>query len=131
VIQTTRDYSLAKFKLHYYYDATTGTSTGKLYNDDGVTPDAFEKGRYEILNFTATPSVASTVITLTSETGANFNASVHEVSLIVHNLNSKPKKVTINGRKAKFRWNKNTKQLEIDVLWTEKTSKEITIQLAR
>ena len=50
-IQNTSKYSLANFDLHYYFDEKTTNSSGKIYNDNGTTPNAFEKGEYEMLNF--------------------------------------------------------------------------------
>jgi alpha-glucosidase (family GH31 glycosyl hydrolase) len=50
-IQNTTQYSLSNFDLHYYFDEKTPNSEGKLYNDDGLTANAFEKGEYELLHF--------------------------------------------------------------------------------
>ena len=104
-IQNTSKYSLAEFDLHYYFDAKTTQSSGKLYNDDGATANAFEKGAFEILNFNANGNGKTAVVQLDSEIGKNFPSSDKNVALIVHNI--KAKSVTIDGKIVAFKTIKN------------------------
>ena len=48
-IQTTDDYDFNSLNIHYYHDDSVKKSEKKLYNDDGKTANAFEKGMYELL----------------------------------------------------------------------------------
>ena len=48
-----QNYSLKEFEMHFYIDEDQRKSTYRLYNDDGKTPDAFEKGMYEFIEFEA------------------------------------------------------------------------------
>ena len=68
-------------------------STGKLYNDDGVTPNAYEKGKYEILTFQSSVKRKEISIEINSETGKNFQASDKEITLIIHSISVPPKKI--------------------------------------
>ncbi len=128
-IQNTSKYSLSNFDLHYYFDEKTTNSSGKLYNDDGTTPNAFEKGEYEILNFNSNYNVInnSKVITikLSTEIGKSFASSDKNVNLILHNII--PKSIWVDGKNIAFKMNKTT--VEIPVLWLKMSSKEIKIQL--
>jgi oligosaccharide 4-alpha-D-glucosyltransferase len=124
-IQNTSKYSLENFDLHYYFDAKTTRSSGKVYEDNGATAAAFEKGEFEILNFKSVATPKMLTIQLNAEVGKSFPSSDKKVSLIVHNI--KPKKVTINGKSIVFKTSKNT--IEIPVSWEKATSKEIKIQL--
>jgi alpha-glucosidase (family GH31 glycosyl hydrolase) len=124
-IQNTSKYSLADFDLHYYFDAKTTQSFGKLYNDDGTTANAFEKGAYEILNFNGNVNSKVVVIKLSSEIGKNFQSIDKNVALIVHNI--KAKSVIVNGRTIAFKTVKNN--IEIPVSWKKGTGVEIKIQL--
>lgn len=126
-IQNTTKYSLANFDLHFYFDEKATSSTGKLYNDDGLTPNAFEKGAYEILNFSS--NVTSKVIMLKVNTtvGKTFTSSDKNITLLVHNISSKPTKVTINGANIDFKTNANT--IEIMVVLKKGLDNEIKIQL--
>jgi alpha-glucosidase (family GH31 glycosyl hydrolase) len=123
-IQNTSKYTLANFDLHYYFDAKTIQSSGTIYNDNGTTPNAFEKEEFEILNFNGLINGKSVVIKLNSEFGKNFPSSDKNVNLIVHNI--KAKIILINGKIVKFKTNKNT--LEIPISWKKGTEKEIKIQ---
>jgi oligosaccharide 4-alpha-D-glucosyltransferase len=124
-ISNTSKYSLANFDLHFYYDAKTTKSSGQLYNDDGTTPNDFEKGAYEILNFNSTSTAKTITIQLNAEIGKSFAATDKNVSLIIHNL--KAKKVTVNGKMTAFKTSKTT--LEIPVTWQKGTQPAIQIQL--
>jgi len=95
-IQNTTNYSLANFNLHYYFDETVPNSIGKLYNDDGTTPNAFEKGQYEILNFTSVNNGKSLIIKMAAVPGKNFTTTNKNVSLLIHNI--KAKRIFVNGQ---------------------------------
>jgi oligosaccharide 4-alpha-D-glucosyltransferase len=124
-ILNTSKYSLADFDLHYYFDAKTTQNSGKLYNDDGTTANAFEKGAFEVLNFNGTANGKLVVIKLNSEIGKNFPSFDKNVSFIVHNL--KAKSVSVNGKTSDFKTVKNN--IEIPVSWKKGTEVEIKIQL--
>jgi len=124
-IQNTSKYSLKNFDLHYYFDAKTAQSSGKLYNDDGTTANAFEKEAFEVLNFNGNANSKLVVIKLNSEIGKNYPSSDKNVSLIVHNL--KAKSLTVNGKTIAFKTVKNN--IEIPVFWKKGTEVEIKIQL--
>jgi oligosaccharide 4-alpha-D-glucosyltransferase len=124
-IQNTKAYSLGHFDLHYYFDPKATKSEGQLYNDDGETPDAFEKGEYEILHFNGICAPKMLTLKLTPETGKLYSAANKNVLLIVHNI-PKALKVTVNGTKIAFKTTKNT--IEIPILWESGASKEIKIQ---
>jgi oligosaccharide 4-alpha-D-glucosyltransferase len=128
-IQNTSKYSLEKFDLHYYFDEKTILSAGKLYNDNGTTPSAFEKGEYEILNFNSNFNVnknlKTVLLNFTTEIGKLYQGSDKNVNLILHNC--KAKTITVDGKTVLFKSNKNI--IEIPVSWIKGTVKEIKIQL--
>jgi alpha-glucosidase (family GH31 glycosyl hydrolase) len=126
-IQNTSKYSLSNFDLHYYFDAKTPSSQGKIYQDDGATPNAFEKGAYEILNFKANNTSKEVTITFTPEVGKTFQSTDKNVTLLLHHLDSKVSTVSVNGKEIAFTTiNNNT--IQIPVLWKKGTSQEIKIQ---
>ncbi|MDD5152152.1 MAG: glycoside hydrolase family 31 protein, partial [Flavobacterium sp.] len=124
-IQNTSQYSLANFDLHYYFDAKTTKSKGRIYNDDGLTANAFEKEEYEILNFHSNVNSKTVVIQLSSEIGKNFQSLDKNVNLIVHNI--KAKTISVDGKSVKFKTNKTS--IEIPVSWKKGTEVEIKIQM--
>lgn len=124
-IQNTSKYTTENFDLHYYFDAKTTQSSGKLYNDDGTTANAFEKGAFEILKFNANSNGKVVSIKLNSEIGTNFQSSDKNVALIVHNIIAKS--ITVNGKAIDYKTNKTS--IEIPVIWKKATEVEIKIQI--
>jgi alpha-glucosidase (family GH31 glycosyl hydrolase) len=116
VLQTTDDYNLDHLKLHYYFDDEIIESSGYLYNDDGKTPKAFEKGKYEILRFKSKVQNRELKIETESENGKQFKPGRREISLIIHNITKEPK--AIPG--YKYRWDSEKNLLTISVRFTGK-----------
>ena len=125
-IQNTTQYSLSNFDLHYYFDEKTPKSEGKLYNDDGLTANAFEKGQYEMLHFTGQSKNNKLTIQLTLEQGKNYASTDKNCQLIVHALPFEVKKITLNGNPIAFRWTNKT--LEIPISWKKGVSEELLIE---
>ena len=123
-IQNTSQYSLENFDLHFYFDENVSTSSGKLYNDDGTTPNAFEKGLYEKLNFTSSNNSKTLTIKLSTEIGQKFVSTDKNVMLKIHNI--KAKKILINGVEQMSKT--SSEPLEIVVNWKKNTSPEIKIE---
>ncbi|WP_372792994.1 TIM-barrel domain-containing protein [Lutibacter sp.] len=123
-IQNTSTYNLKEFDLHFYFDKSVAGGKDKLYNDDGETPNAFEKGMYEIFNFESEFKKNCLTIEIETELGNNFNFSSKEINLIVHNISKKPKKV----KGYKFTWNAENNTLVIPVLINNSKEKSIKIK---
>jgi oligosaccharide 4-alpha-D-glucosyltransferase len=123
-IQNTSKYSLTNFDLHFYFDESVANSTGKIYNDDGLTTNDYEKGAYEILNFSSSNKGKVLTIKLNTETGKNFQTTDKTVSLLIHN--SKAKRIFVNGQE---RINKTFGEpLLISVDWKKGTTPELKIE---
>lgn len=95
---STANYSLDQFDLHYYADSLVPESKYRLYNDDGETPDAQVKGLYERMEFTASETQNALSFTLVkTTTSLAFKKVNHQVNLKIHNLDQKPVAVRIDG----------------------------------
>lgn len=124
-IQNTTQYNLNSFDVHFYLDKTVTKSEDTLYNDDGETPNAFEKGIYEILKFESNLKKSRLCIDIESEIGSNYQFSAKEINLILHNISKKPKKV----KGYHFTYNEATNILKIKVLVSSVNSTKIKIKL--
>ncbi|MEZ4795567.1 MAG: glycoside hydrolase family 31 protein [Flavobacteriaceae bacterium] len=127
LVQSTDDYNLNTFDLHYYHDSTIEVSERQVYNDDGLTPNAYEKGMFELLEFEAEIEKNCLEIEFEAETGTNFKTNNKKIQLIVHNIEREPKNIKTNGKKTKYVWNSTTKQLTVPVTWN--TAKETEIKI--
>jgi alpha-glucosidase (family GH31 glycosyl hydrolase) len=128
LVQTTRDYSSEKINLHYYLDNAVKYSNGKMYQDDGVTPNAFEKGQYEILNFDGKNKKNCLIIRFSATIGTEYTSIDRTIQLNIHNSSKQPKKIKVNGKSVTFTWNEKENQLTLPVIWEKNTFKKIKIQ---
>lgn len=123
-IPNTTKYSLDTFDLHFYFDDTVAHSSGKVYNDNGLTANAYEKGEYEILNFKSTNLNKVLTLKLSTEVGKNYPENQKEVAVIVHNIT--PKRIFINGKEQLYKTFHSP--MEIPVTWEKGTNPELKIE---
>jgi alpha-glucosidase (family GH31 glycosyl hydrolase) len=102
-IQNTSNYSLDNFNLHYYFDESVAHSNGMLYNDDGMTPNAFEKEQYEAVHFSSNTSAKSLIIKIATVSGRNFTSKNKNVSVFIHNISNKAKRIFVNGKEQVYK----------------------------
>ena len=129
LVQSTDTYNASSLDVHYYYDESVITSTSQLYNDDGLTPNAFEKGNYELLQFESEIEKGNLEIEFESIIGSQYTSNDKQINLIIHNINKSPKRIKVNNKKADFNWNELSKTLIIPINWKVKTDIEIDIKL--
>ena len=125
--QHAKAYSGRNLTLHYYADATVEHSTSKMYNDDGLTREAIEKGKYELLTFTANQNNDSLNIGLQAEMGKNYATSEKSIELVIHNVKDRPRQVRLNEDIVSANLNKIHNRLRIPVEWNTKENVSITI----
>jgi alpha-glucosidase (family GH31 glycosyl hydrolase)/predicted alpha/beta superfamily hydrolase len=129
LVQSTDDYNLNSFDLHYYFDESISESERFVYNDDGLTPNAFEKGMYEKLTFEAEIENKWFEIDFEAEIGKNYQTSTKAIDLIIHNVNWQPKRVKINGKTTEAKWDASKGIVNISVNWN--TNKKLNVKLKR
>ncbi|MBL7885335.1 MAG: DUF4968 domain-containing protein [Flavobacterium sp.] len=123
-IQNTTSYSLKNIDLHYYFDESVANSSGQLYHDNGETPNAFEKGAYELLLFNSSVSGKTVTLKFNSTVGKNFTSETKNINLALHNL--QPKRLFLNGKEIAL--NNDSEFVVIPFTWTASTSPEIKIE---
>ncbi|MRT93672.1 TIM-barrel domain-containing protein [Ancylomarina sp. 16SWW S1-10-2] len=110
-MRNTQSYSLKDFDMHFYYDQSVKTSKEKLYNDNGETPKAFDKGMFELLSFSSKQMKNRITIDVDTEKGNHYQSLDKTINWTIHNIARKPKEV-IEGKKViDFNWDANLKQL--------------------
>ncbi|GGB85737.1 alpha-glucosidase [Flavobacterium suaedae] len=100
-IQSTERYAAAKLEVEYYYDPDVKESWGILYEDDGKTANAYEKGMYQIFHFKSKVKKNKVIITIDSEVGYGYSKKDREVmfSVITNGVDYK-KSVVIKARET-------------------------------
>ena len=115
-MQNTREYSSARLHLHYYHDQSVKAAKGKLYDDDGATPDAYEKGKFEIVHFASRYQDKVLALSVTSEMGSDQRQQDRTLDMVVHNVAAKPKRVLVDGKPVAFEWQRSTGLLQFAML---------------
>jgi alpha-glucosidase/oligosaccharide 4-alpha-D-glucosyltransferase len=129
VVQTTRDYNTASIELHYWHDASVRSAAGKLYDDDGLTAQAYEQGKYELLHFTSKLEGKALSLRGVSEVGKQHQRPERAIALTVHNVRSAPSSVRVDGKVAVFAWDQAGKQLSVQLPAGDQASRSVDISL--
>jgi hypothetical protein len=99
-IQNTRQYSTGLITLHYYDEEGVAKSTGKLYDDDGMTPNNFQRGAYALLKFSSSSATDRSgmrrlVISIDQENGALYPVTDRNIDLVIHHVGARPKRLAL------------------------------------
>lgn len=126
-MRNTREYSSRDLRLDYYAHESAAQSSGYVYEDDGVTADAFSKGQYQKLRFAGERS----------ETGLQFKFGLEgdgytgapqsrNVELVVHNWQQAP--AGINAGSQRINLVKKENQLTENTAWYDKRAKALHVK---
>ena len=117
--ESTKSYSLEAFDMHYYAGNTDLHSKYSLYNDDGETPFAYERGNFELIDFSAEENENMVIIShIKSKATGSYAKTKNSINLVVHNLKDKPAGVRVNGSyisSSKWRWSGAEGLLRIEI----------------
>ena len=127
-MQSTKEYDGNSLIFHYYFDPNEEESEVEVYNDDGITRNAYQNGAYELLELDINSEERNVIeIELEAETGKNFKFNSKEISIYIHNLNRKPKKVNFGKKMIPVEWKSNSSTLKLEFQWHTAKDKEIQI----
>jgi oligosaccharide 4-alpha-D-glucosyltransferase len=126
-IQSTQDYDNKKLSLHYYADSSVTSASYEMYEDDGKTHQAIEKGRYELLTFSASQHQNTLKINLQRNVKPNQQGNdtryismpaQREMSVVIHNWSTKPNSIQIDNVKIETGiWNSDQNTLTVHFKW--------------
>jgi len=128
-MQTTSDYDTDNFVLHYYHDISIDMGKGQLYNDDGHTVNAHAKEKYELLRFKSKYRKRRLEFDFVRVTGINYTLKSKQIDLEIHNIQKKPKRIKVNGKRKDVRWSEANKTITIPILWKTDKSLKLKIKL--
>lgn len=129
---STKEYNGQRFELHYYYAPSVKESKGQLYNDDGLTADAFKKGQFELLRFKSTVldhKIKIDCIATRQESDTTFQAQTKQLTLVVHNIDFKPRSIVRGGENMDFIYDKTKKLVAIPIEWQKNNELKLNINL--
>ena len=118
-IQSTQYYDASKLTLHYYADKSVTSANYEMYEDDGKTYQAIEKGLFELLQFSAQQQQKQLTIKLNrSGKGYNGMPQARTMTLVIHNITQVPNKISLNNKVINNAvWQDTENTLTIDFTW--------------
>lgn len=127
LVQTTDNYNLDQFDLHFYFDDSLTITSGQLFNDDGYSTNTFKDNKFEKISFRSKYKDNKLAIRLASD--HEFISKIDkEVTLKIHNISKKPKKVIINSKKTKYKLDTSTNILDLKIVLENDKKAQIEIQ---
>ncbi len=130
-MQSTEGYNANTLELHYYHHNSVKESVRKLYNDDGKTANAYEKGQYEILELESKHKRHWLEVDFEAEVGSGFQSKSKQIDLIIHNIKKQPRRIKNDGKKVKGIWDAKTNTLTIPVTWSTSKVKHLKIKFKK
>jgi oligosaccharide 4-alpha-D-glucosyltransferase len=123
-MQSTQFYQDNSLDLHYYHDASVATGAGKMYEDDGQTPDAYTKAAYRLTYFESRydANKMQLQIQIVQRQGKKMKALDKQVNLYIHNVKQMPQQVSgldAAGKvrtSLKFEWDARTQILTTQLI---------------
>jgi oligosaccharide 4-alpha-D-glucosyltransferase len=94
-IKNTTAYTSENLIIHHYYDPEIINSEFIIYDDDGGTKSAYEKGLYELLEIKSMHFDSFVLFTFNRKEAFNYNGkpATRNIELLIHGYNSKPGKI--------------------------------------
>ncbi len=138
-VQSTDDYTTQTLTLHYYADPSIKSSSGTMYDDDGVDPNAIKNNAFEKLIFNAQQKENQLNISLKRQGQYQTMPESRALTLLIHNWSTSTKVISINHKpidlvndkqtfagasQAGF-WDKDSRLLQIKFSWSEDLELEI------
>lgn len=131
-MQSTQFYQEQLLDLHYYHDESVHRSSGKMYEDDGQTPQAYTKGIYRLHQFSSTYDTsasgkASLRIQLKQQHGRHLAAQNKQITFYLHNVLRAPLQITHDAKNVDYAWDATTKVVKVQVRGNAKSSNLIRV----
>lgn len=124
-MDNTGDYRTDRYTINYY--PYLGTSDGMIYEDNPASTSSLAKGEYSIVRLTGTATMEGIDIKAESEGTYPGATSRKEMKFVIHLLDGKPGEVTVDGRKARYSYDKDTSTLTVNADWD--TAKPLDIKI--
>ena len=126
-VMSSDQYSTERLELQFYFDPEVESSEANLYDDDGITSFAFEKGKYELIHFDAISNDAGFVIKFKSDMGTDYQSSQRMINLTVYNIEEEPQLVKSGKLELPYLYDAQSKQLKISFDWNSAEEEKIEV----
>ena len=119
-IQSTQEYNANNFTLHYYADKSVSNASYEMYEDDGKTHQAIEKGAFELLQFSAAHQQNLTLNLQRKLLGSGYEGmpKTRNIKLVIHNISDAPQQIHMNNKPVTNGvWQQQNNTLTLNFTW--------------
>ena len=117
-IQSTQDYDASKLTLHYYADKSVVSANYEMYEDDGKTYQAIEKGLFELLQFSAKQQKHLSIDFRRTGNGYNDMPEQRKMTVIIHNISQAANEISLNNKVINNAiWQDKNNTLTVNFTW--------------
>lgn len=127
-INNTKSYNRGKLTLRYFPSRNYKTEY-TMFEDDMTTPSKLSKNLGRTLTFTGDATGKGVEVTLKADGYFAAQDEMKQITLVVNNQQAEPRSVTVDGRNARFTYDKTAKTVTVAFVW--KTAKEAIVKLNR
>jgi alpha-glucosidase (family GH31 glycosyl hydrolase) len=129
-IQNTEKYSSENLILHYYFDEAVKQSGFTMYEDDGKTKDAYEKGLFELLDYKANSLDDLLIFSLNREKHTAYSGmpKTRTIELVIHNISNLPGKILVDNKEVIIIQGKSSQRLPKSAAFYNPESKILRIK---
>jgi alpha-glucosidase (family GH31 glycosyl hydrolase) len=127
-LQHTKEYDGNTLEIHYYYDAESDNAELILYNDDGLTQDAFQKKEFEMLKFKIKKEESSITILCSADTGNNYETEQKRIDFVIHNLDKKISQTEIIDGELPIKIDSVLNKITTSFIWDTDSNEKITLE---
>lgn len=127
-MQSTKEYDGNNIEIHYYYDGDVDQGNAAIYNDDGLTFNAFEKEAYEMMVINIMNNETEVGVTFSNLVGSNYEASDKNIELVIHNLEGSTFEVEAPGEEISVSIDTANKTVTIPFKWNTSEDVKVTVR---
>ena len=121
VILNTTHYDPTELRVDFYADPLVSASSGQVYDDDGTTAGAYEKGQYELLQLRSERTENGGLILHIEGQRRDYPGRPERraIRFQLHGLDRAPRTVHLDGDDISemARWDEDLNQLALPVYW--------------
>ncbi len=126
-MQSTKEYDGNTLEIHYYYDGSDDEGVLSVYNDDGLTYNAFEKEEHELMVFNIANTETEIGIVLSNFVFPNFEHTEKNIELIIHNMEGATFQVEAPGDEISVTVDSKNRTITIPFIWDTRETETVKV----
>lgn len=129
-LATTAAYDGEELDIHFYFDANVSTSSGQIFEDDGLDPNSIANNSVELINLTAEHDGSILRGEIASQgNGYQGMPAQRDLRIIVHGLGESPSELIVNGASRSIEFDSESKTWSFTIQHTLRAATQWKLKL--